>query len=145
MEQLLTKIFKEEFPETLFLYKSEGFSLNEAMSPSGLLPAFVEQALSMASVLGPQRLSDVTVIPDRNGLLSKRAVFGPRALPQLTLLFLLDAGHLALSETLRVRPDAKGLMDVESIIPPIMPHCLDLLRVKPAMAPKGADVARPEM
>ena len=48
MEQLLTKIFKEEFPETLFLYKSEGFSLNEAMSPSGLLPAFVEQALSMA-------------------------------------------------------------------------------------------------
>lgn len=53
MEQLLTKIFKEEFPETLFLYKSEGFSLNEAMSPSGLLPAFVEQALSMASVLGP--------------------------------------------------------------------------------------------
>lgn len=54
-------------------------------------------------------------------------------------------GHLALNETLKACPGAKGLVDVETITPPIMPHCLDLLRVKPAEIPKGADVARPEM
>ena len=62
-------------------------------------------AARMANVLGPEQLRGVQIVYDSSSLLGRQVVFEHNALPQLVLPFVLDAGHIALSETQRLDPD----------------------------------------
>lgn len=135
MEELLIKIFLQAFPEVLYMHQDEGYSADEALSPRGLLPIFVEQAQCMANVLGPEQLRGVQIVYDSSSLLGRQVVFEHNALPQLVLPFVLDAGHIALSETQRLDPDRHETMVVDHITPPIVPTCESLFRRQRVVAP----------
>lgn len=126
MEGLIYKIFRYEFPDIRYFYKDEGYSLDEVISPRGLLPIFVEQAQCMANVLGPDQLRGVHGVTDARTLTGRHVYFDDDALPQLIMAFVLDAGHLARAETLKANPDQQDIMIVDKISPPIVPSCYTL-------------------
>lgn len=135
MDELLIRIFHQAFPDVLYMHKNEGYSADEALSPRGLLPIFVEQAQCMANVLGPVQLRGVQIVNDPACLLGRQVVFEQNALPQLVLPFVLDAGHIALAETLRLNPDKLEIMEIDHISPPIVPTCEPLFRRQRVVQP----------
>ena len=63
MEELLIKIFLQAFPEVLYMHQDEGYSADEALSPRGLLPIFVEQAQCMLTFCAEDFLARMSVLP----------------------------------------------------------------------------------